>query len=263
MKFIHITDLHLVAPFEALWGLKPFDRLDACLTDVATWHGDAEFCVISGDLTERGEPDAYKALRERLESFPLKTFLMVGNHDDRTAFVKAFPDHPRDANGFVQFEHRVDSAVFLFLDTLKVGAKVGEFCALRREWLSRRLADAQDAPVYIFMHHPPFDIEIPYMDRIKLDDPDAFAATLGETADIRHIFFGHVHRPVYANWKGIPATALPALCHQIPLRRESVNSRYSDEPPMYAVVDVFDDRLVINADCFLNRADTKMPPNKR
>ena len=157
-------------------------------------------------------------MRKRLESFPLKTFLMIGNHDDRHAFTKAFPDRPRDPNGFVQFEHHSNGAVFLFLDTFKEKSSAGEFCAPRRAWLTERLEAAQPAPVYIFMHHPPFDIELPYMDRIKLEDPEAFAASLGDRADIRHIFFGHVHRPVYVNWNGIPATALPALNHQVPLQ---------------------------------------------
>ena len=263
MKFIHVTDLHLVEPFEDLWGLNPYQRFDACLTDIETWHGDAEFCVISGDLTERGEADAYRALRKRLESFSMPTFLMVGNHDDRAAFIKAFPEAYLDARGFVQYEHHTNGAVFLFLDTLKGEGSAGAYCTGRREWLSQRMAAAGSAPVYIFMHHPPFDIEIPYMDRIKLEEPEAFEAALGDKSKVRHIFFGHVHRPVYVNWKGIPATALPALCHQVPLRRDSVASRFSDEPPMYAVVDLFEDRLVINADCYLDRKDCKMPPNKR
>ena len=262
MKLVHVTDLHLVAPFEELWGLKPFDRLDACLTDIETHHGDAEFCVISGDLADRGETEAYRALKRRLESFPIETFLMIGNHDDRGAFKKSFPDRPLDDNGFVQFEHRAGEAVFLFLDTLKPGTSAGEYCDNRRSWLRASLEAAADRPVYIFMHHPPFDIEVPYLDRIKLEDPDSFAEAISG-ADVRHIFFGHVHRPVYVNWHRIPCTALPAISHQVPLVRDSVGSRYSDEPPMYAVVDILTDRIVVNSDCFLSRKDCVMPPNKR
>ena len=35
MKFIHITDPHLVPPGELLWGLNTFERLEACLADIA------------------------------------------------------------------------------------------------------------------------------------------------------------------------------------------------------------------------------------
>lgn len=65
------------------------------------------------------------------------------------------------------------------------------------------------------MHHPPFDIGIPSLDRIKLDGTEAFAAVLCESADIRHLFLGHVHRPVSGSWRGIPFSALPGTNHQI------------------------------------------------
>ena len=263
MKFVHVTDLHLVDPFEELWGLNPYKRLDACLSDIETYHGDAEFCVISGDLADRGEREAYVALRKRLEAFAIPTYLMIGNHDDRPAFVKAFPEAYLDERGFVQFERHAGGAVFLFLDTFKGEGSAGAYCEGRREWLKARLEAAGDTPVVIFMHHPPFDIEIPYMDRIKLEDPDLFEEALGRKERIRHIFFGHVHRPVFVNWKGVSCTALPATGHQVPLNRDSVGTRYSDEPPMYAVVHLFDDRVVVNADCYMHRADCKMPPNKR
>ena len=263
MKFIHVTDPHLVDPFEDLWGLKPFDRLDACLTDIAAHHGDAAFCVITGDLTDRGEPDAYKALRKRLDAFPLPTYLMVGNHDDRAAFVKAFPEAYLDDRGFVQFELRSDGVVFLFLDTLKGEGSAGAYCEARRAWLRERIEAAGTSSVVIFMHHPPFDVEIPYMDRIKLEEPDLFEEALGDKSRIRHIFFGHVHRPVFVNWKGVSCSALPAISHQVPLVKGSTASRYSDEPPMYAVVDLFEDRIVVNADAYMDRKDCRMPPNKR
>ena len=48
MKFIHFTDLHLVPPGETLWGNNPFERLNACLSDIAAHHPDAEFGDIAG-----------------------------------------------------------------------------------------------------------------------------------------------------------------------------------------------------------------------
>lgn len=59
MKFIHFTDLHLVPRGEKLWGFDPVARFEACLSDLAKFHADAEFCVISGDLTDRGDIASY------------------------------------------------------------------------------------------------------------------------------------------------------------------------------------------------------------
>ena len=258
MKIIHITDLHLVAPGELLWGLNPHERADRCLKDIARWHGDADFCVISGDLTNEGDRQAYAWLVERLEDFPLKTFLMVGNHDSREEFTQAFPRTGRDENGFVQYVHQSDRGVFLFLDTLKGPVPEGEYCAIRRDWLADQLQAAASDPVWIFMHHPPFDIGIPFMDRIKLEEPEAFAEVISSHGDIRHIFFGHVHRAAFVHWRGIPCTCLPATNHQVPLDRASVGTRFSVEPPMYGVVLIEQDHTRVHFDACLDRAPADM-----
>lgn len=259
MKFIHITDFHLVAPGERLWGLDPHDRLSRCLDDIARWHGDAEFCVMSGDLADRDYKSAYEWLARRLESFPLRMFLMVGNHDEREAFARAFPHVERDRNGFIQYAHETPQGVFLFLDTLKGPVSEGEYCPARREWLARQLEGAKDQPAWIFMHHPPFDVGIPYMDRIKLEEPDAFAEVISSHPDIRHIFFGHIHRAAYVSWHGIPCTCLPGTNHQVPLDRESIGGTpYSVEPPMYGVVLIDGGQTTVHFEACLDRTPADM-----
>jgi hypothetical protein len=102
---------------------------------------------------------------------------------------------------------------------------------------SRRTREGAGKPVYIFMHHPPFDIGHDLMDLIKLDDAGrSFAASCSKGHDIRHIFFGHAHRTISGQWRGISFSALPSLNHQLPLVSGSVETVYSDEPPMYAAV---------------------------
>lgn len=259
MKIIHITDFHLVAPGEELWGLDPIERLEGCLSDITRWHGDADFCVMSGDLTNKGDPEAYAWLAERLASFPLKTFLIPGNHDERAAMAKAFPHMERDENGFIQYVHNTPEGVFLFLDTLKGPVSEGEYDPERRAWLAEQLKAVRGRPVWVFMHHPPFDVGIPYMDRIKLEEPDAFADVLTAHDDIRHIFFGHVHRAAYVNWRGIPCTCLPGTNHQIPLLRESIGgTSYSVEPPMYGVVLINDGQTLVHFDACLDRTHADM-----
>ena len=194
MKIIHLTDLHLVAPGAMLWGLDPLARLDVALADIAAHHPDAAFCAITGDLAERGETEAYAALRDRLGRFPLETHLIPGNHDDRRKLLAVLGGD--DGTGHVQKAIERDGRHFLFLDTLKgPPSSGGRYDAPRRDWLARKLAEARGAPVYLFMHHPPFDIGHPLMDLIKLDDAEAFSSLLADH-DVRHMFFGHSHSPI-------------------------------------------------------------------
>jgi 3',5'-cyclic AMP phosphodiesterase CpdA len=260
MKIIHVSDLHLVAPGERLWGFDPLARLEACLADIAIHHADAAFCAISGDLAERGEIAAYEALKKRLERFPLKTFLMLGNHDDRANFTQVFGDRPRDRNGFIQHVEEMADFAVLCLDTLKgPPSSAGLYCAARRAWLTAQLSKLNGRPAVIFMHHPPFDIAHAMMDRIKLEDGEGFRALL-KGRDVRHIFFGHAHRAISGQWHGIPFSATPSLVHQLPLVAGSVATVYSDEPPMYAVVHIEPEKTIVHFDAFLHRAPADMAP---
>ena len=94
MKIVQISDIHLGRPGELLWGLDPGKRLATCLNDIQAHHGDASFVVITGDLAERGEVASYGTLKTLLASFPMPVHLMIGNHDDRENFQRAFPRAP-------------------------------------------------------------------------------------------------------------------------------------------------------------------------
>lgn len=258
MKFIHLTDPHLVPRGRRLWGLDPLERLDRCLADIAAHHGDAQFCVITGDLTDKGDEDSYRLLKERLDGFPLPSHLLIGNHDDRVAFTNVFGASHCDAGGFVQRSIRAGNWQLFALDTVKEGnTSAGTYCATRRRWLEREIAAAQGRPLLLFMHHPPFDIGHPLMDLIKLDEPERFHEIVGN-ADVRHLFFGHGHRPVSGQWRRIPFSAVPSLNHQLPLVAAAVPTVYSDEPAMYAVVLIEDDRIVVHMDAFLDRRPAVM-----
>lgn len=254
MKFIHVTDLHLVPDGQLLWGLSPADRLRQCLSDIATHHADAAFVAISGDLTERGDTASYELLAKLLKDFPLPVHLMLGNHDNRTNYFTVFGG--ADAQGFAQHAISVRGTRFLFLDTLKgPPSSAGLYDEPRRQWLMRELAGGSEC--IIFMHHPPFSIHHPLMDKIKLDDAENFAALL-DNKPVRHIFFGHAHRTISGTWRGISFSALPSLNHQLPLVAGSVPTVYSDEPPMYAAVHATPDQITVHSDAFLNRKPAQM-----
>jgi 3',5'-cyclic-AMP phosphodiesterase len=260
LKFIHLSDLHLVPKGDKLWGLDPFARLEACLADIVKLHSDAAFVVISGDLAEKGEVLAYRQLKARLADFPIETHVMLGNHDDRSHFLSVFTEGPTDEKGFVQSAISREGARFLFLDTLKgPPSSAGRYCADRQAWLKAELAAAGKQPLYLFMHHPPFAIAHDLMDMIKLDDAEDFLALL-HGHPVRHIFFGHAHRPISGQFRGMSFSAPPSLVHQLPLVSESVATIYSDEPAMYAVVHANADKVVVHMDAFLNRHAADMHP---
>ena len=56
MKLIQVTDTHLMPRGTDLNGLNPIERLEACIASITEHHSDAELCIITGNLTDRGDP---------------------------------------------------------------------------------------------------------------------------------------------------------------------------------------------------------------
>lgn len=254
MKLIHVTDTHLVTPGVSLYDLDPYDRLTKCVDDILANHADAALCVVTGDLAHKGEQAAYHGLREQLGRLPMPVYPLVGNHDLRTPFRVAFPDALCDEDGFVQGVLRLPEGDFLFLDTVEEGSNGGRYCERRERWLTQQLDAAGDRPVYLFMHHPPFPIHIPCVDRISLAAPERFARLVDGRRNIRHLFYGHVHRPVCGSWRGIPVSTMRGLNHQVPFDLHTVSPvPKSHEPPAYAVAWIDREQVTVHFHDYLDR----------
>ena len=247
MKFLHVTDTHLLKPGVQNLGLDPAERLRACVADILAEHADAQFCVITGDIAHWGEAQAYGSFAQIMASLPMPLHILLGNHDDRETFKACLPQVEVDSNGFIQTCIDQPDGRYLMLDTLDPGKPSGIYCVQLQGWLRARLDSAGEQPVYLFMHHPPFDLGIPALDRIGLANQGEFAALVAGRRNIRHLFFGHAHRPISGSWQGIPISTLFGTAHQVALDIEDRGLlRYTQEDPCYGVVLVNDDAVIVH-----------------
>ena len=268
MKILQITDPHFVPPGVILHGLDPRARLDACIADINERHSDADYCFVTGDLAHAGHVDAYENLKDCLSKLTVPFHLLVGNHDKRDAMLSVFPDTPVDENGFVQSVVDTPAGRCILLDTVLLAAAKGEhwgeYCERRAVWLKARLDEAAGRPVYLFMHHPPFDISLPCVDHIRLREAGPLARVVGEATCIRHIFLGHVHRPVFGSWMGIPFSIIRGTAHQVPFDMKTVTPvPKSHEPPAYGVAFLSDESIVVHAHDYLDKSALPLPQNTR
>ncbi|MGV1914244.1 phosphodiesterase [Rhizobium sp. 22-785-1] len=256
MKLIHLTDTHFVPAPQRLYGMDPRARLKAALESIATDHSDADAIVITGDLCHWGEKEAYEELHACLSQATTPVIMMVGNHDERAALRAVFPDAMDDGNGFVQGSREMAGHTLLFLDTNEPGTHAGHYDQNRLAWLQGQLENSRN-PVLLFMHHPAFSVGISSMDALQQQDSKALYAVLEpHVARIRHVFMGHVHRPIFGNWKGMSFSILPSLMHQVQLRLDDHGHDVpgSHEPPAYAVVNVTDEGVVAHLHYFMDRS---------
>jgi 3',5'-cyclic-AMP phosphodiesterase len=210
MKIYIISDIHLVAPGETSKSLDTAARLDLALRDLAENHADSDLCVLLGDLADHGAEPAYRQLETRLRDVAVPVRALIGNHDDRDTFRSVLPGLVSDPDGFVQSVLDTPVGRLIFLDTFEPDYVNGHFCEKRLAWLDARLKEAKDQPVYIFMHHPPFEIGM-RVDRIGMRDPDRFRECLKAHGDIRQIIAGHTHRTCSGVWRGLPFVNVGAI----------------------------------------------------
>jgi 3',5'-cyclic AMP phosphodiesterase CpdA len=253
MKIIQISDVHLVPDGQTLYGLEPSVRLQACISAINTQQGDADFCIFTGDLVDAGQLEAYEHLQEYLKSLRLRYHLAIGNHDKRQNFSSVFPEIERDENGFIQYVLDFPDLRILVLDTVEDGEHWGSYCAKRADWLDEQLSRSKNKPVYLFMHHPPFDIGVPSQDHLRIRDAHLFSEVVSRCSNIRHIFHGHVHRPVCGSWCGIPVSALRGTSHQVQFDLKTVEPiPLCHEPPAYAMILLSRDQTIVHYHDFLD-----------
>ena len=214
-KIVWMSDLHFAARGLVL-GHDPRVRLDLAVAHINAHHADANYCVISGDLVNRGIDTDYMALKSSLERLVVPWLPMVGNHDDRELVKNLLPVPENAMAGFIQYTVHTDQVLLLCLDTQLTGRDAGSFCQARQEWLHRVLTDNKNKPALIFMHHPPMALGLPMQDQDQLLDGEAFLDVASAFPETRQLCIGHVHRPVTGNIRGIAFATMRSVLYQAP-----------------------------------------------
>jgi 3',5'-cyclic AMP phosphodiesterase CpdA len=219
MIIAQLTDTHLLPKGRKLGNLIDTGaQLEAAVFRLNQLLTPADLVLVTGDLVDDGEPASYAALRGCLAALTSPYLLIPGNHDRRRALVETFSDHaylPR--NGFLQYAIQDHAVRLIALDTLVEGRDGGELCEQRLTWLDTELGAEPDRPTLIFMHHPPFESGIRWMDAMGLSGASELREVLGRHPQVRLIVCGHIHRPFYSMLGRVPVAVAPSTAWQVHL----------------------------------------------
>jgi Icc protein len=219
MIIAQITDTHLLPEGRKLGNLIDTNaQLEAAVRRLSRLSTPPDVVLVTGDLTDDGEDESYAALRARLAGLDCPFYLIPGNHDRRRPLLEAFSDHaylPR--TGFLHYAIEDHAVRLIGLDTLVEGREDGVLCEERLAWLAGMLAAEPDRPTLIFLHHPPFESGIWWMDAMGLAGARGLAALLGRHRQVRLLVCGHVHRPFHSAIGGVPVAVAPSTAWQVHL----------------------------------------------
>lgn len=232
-----ISDLHIKAGGKLSYRVvDTAGMLSRCVAHIGALKQRPDVIVATGDLVDFGRDDEYATLRERLDALSIPLYLIPGNHDERVALRRAFPEHRylRQWEPFVQYAIDEWPVRIVALDTVIPGASGGELCDARLEWLDRTLAAVPAKPTVVIMHHPPFATWIGHMDKIGLADSTGLAQVIARHRQVERVLCGHLHRPIQVRFAGTIASTCPSPAHQVALDLDpDAPSRFMMEPPGY------------------------------
>lgn len=233
LKIAQITDTHLFADRKtAMRGLVTWDSLGDVITEVTTWNPDV--LLLTGDLTHRGEPQAYQHLIERIAPLNLPTYYIPGNHDQVDVLTEEFKDSPFLPDKVFQ---RQGWQVLLLDSTLET-AKSGEgyVSEAQLQDLEQSLT-ACSQPTVVVLHHHPIPMGLDWLDTIGLQNSQAFLNCLTRFPQVKLVLFGHVHLQFDQKHHGIHFCGTPSTCKQV--LREGASEE--DAYPGFRGLSLFED----------------------
>ena len=219
MLIAQISDLHVRAHgVESYYGVDNNANLRAAVAMLNGLDPTPDVVIGTGDLTNYGRPEEYTALRDLLAPLDAPLFVVPGNHDHARHLRDTLGGHDYLASGGRFLCYVVDEYPLRLvgLDSTLAGSHNGAICSERLHWLRSTLAAERERPTLVFMHHPPFETGIWWMDGMGIvEGVDEFRDLLDTHPQVKRIVCGHMHRVIQANLGRTPVSVCPSTTYQV------------------------------------------------
>jgi 3',5'-cyclic-AMP phosphodiesterase len=244
---LHISDTHLIADDGPLYGAVDADgRLGDLLQQLTRSGLRPDAIVFTGDLADKGEPEAYRKIRSLVEPFAAQLgaelIWVMGNHDDRAELRRFLLD---EAPSMAPLDRvcMIDGLRMITVDTSVPGHHYGEVTPAQLDWLANELATPAPDGTILALHHPPIPSVLDLAVTVELRDQAALGQVLRGT-DVRAILGGHLHYSTNATFVGIPVSVASATCYTQDLTVEVGGTRGRDGAQACNAVHVYPDTIV-------------------
>ncbi|MDR2350139.1 MAG: metallophosphoesterase [Deltaproteobacteria bacterium] len=235
-----LTDPHVLAGRKKAYGAVDGSALfEAAEDHLFNFRPALDALVMTGDLADRGEREAYEFIGERLSRWKVPVRIVPGNHDDRKNMAEVLGDFlPAPDPAFfpgLGGAEELGPAKLIFLDSKIEGRHGG---GLDGKALSRLGEIISGTPpekrILLFVHHPPFasgmgmmDEEYPGLDRL---------VGILKTRPNLLLCAGHLHRAMAVDYPGGRAAVAPPVSLQMELELfPSGGDRFRPGAPGYAL----------------------------
>jgi Icc protein len=233
---VHLSDTHFLEdpalPQHGVRTAEIFERAIPLVNAVG-----ADFVVAGGDLTSDENEASYRQARAAFACLNAPVHVLMGNHDDRHVYRAVFLPGETPSRDPVCGAFDRGSCRFVLLDSHVAGAVHGRMDDYQLAWLDADLAAHAGRPTFVFVHHPPLPIGVRWLDELGFLNGADLVHVLARHAQVRAVFFGHIHQPWARRHRGIVFAGVPALAFQFsPAEQETTGRHITQGTPGFRVI---------------------------
>jgi Icc protein len=232
INILQITDTHFFSdPAGELYGVNTRQSLNAVLKHAGSFGVKSDLLLLTGDLSHDETDESYEALNALIQPLGLPTYCLPGNHDI-LALLQKNCRCTTPSNGLAYAAH--DHWMIVILDTTIPGKVEGYI----REDVLNRLDDllARHASKYVLVavHHNPLNVGSAWMDRIGVQNGEAFFKVLCKYSNVKAVICGHIHQELFTQVNGIAVYGTPSSCFQF--TPNTPEAEIDNRPPGYRIL---------------------------
>lgn len=209
MKIIQLTDLHIGLEGQETFGVDVRGNFLKALETIK--KNPPDHLVLSGDICfQSGDPQIYRWVGEQLKGFPASVWWMAGNHDNPLEMAKMYGLEGLLNGKDLCYAAPLDEMDWIILDTSSY-----EVSEEQQDWL-RRILHHREGPLYVFMHHPPALVGVPFMDqKYPLRNWAQMQALFLDYPGDVWVFSGHYHVEKSVHLENLHIFVTPSTFFQI------------------------------------------------
>lgn len=243
---LHLSDTHFLAG-DALLNARidTAANLSATIEAIDRMSVRPDAIIVTGDMTDLGEPEAYRALRAAIDPLAARldapVIWVAGNHDERPAMREVLLDEEPSYEPVVGVWD-LDGLRVIALDSTVPGWHHGDIDDAQLAWLRGILSTPAPLGTILALHHPPLPSHVPLFDILELRDQHKLAEAIAGS-DVRAILAGHLHYSTSGTFAGVPVSVASATCYTMNLTRPAVDVNGMDAGQSFHLVHVYDDTI--------------------
>ncbi|MET4693319.1 3',5'-cyclic-AMP phosphodiesterase [Endozoicomonas lisbonensis] len=233
IRVVQISDCHVFGNTEGrLMGVDTRASLRGILDDIEQRLNSIDLIVVTGDLSQDDSKASYQWIQQQLDTLEIPYYWLAGNHDITALMQEVSPTAMQKSiiRGNWQLlllDSHLDDGIPGLLSDSELG------------YMEQQLSRYSDHHTLIAFHHPAYTINSPWLDKINLQNSEAFWERINPHPNVKVVINGHIHQ--VQEWQQGPVQVLSAPSTAVQFKPESHDFCLDSQAPGYRVIDLLPD----------------------